>query len=201
MGSFRSLWIIFGPSHVLWSCWFGSHSPRIAPNKISQNPPTADRQTTSLTVTVVDRIVSPLEQETAYTNGFRPASVPLQSLAVKHMAKVKSSKIVQYVCTISRLCKCIAQSQDCLRNLEIGTQFQDSENAQRNLEIAQIPKLRGTYSPAIFRSANILGIQYRREAEANHVLCGHDARRGLSIEEQGCGVAEQLGDGLGGALN
>ena len=139
--------------------------------------------------------------ETAYINGFHPASVPLQSLAVSHMAKVKSSKIVQYVCTISRLCKCIAQSQDCLRNLEIGTQFQDSENAQRNLEIAQIPKLRGTYSPAIFRSANILGIQYRREAVANHVLCGHDARRGLSIEEQGCGVAEQLGDGLGGALN
>ena len=32
-----------------------------------------------------------------------------------------------------------------LRNLEIGTQFQESENAQRNLEIAQIPKLRGTY--------------------------------------------------------
>ena len=41
-----------------------------------------------------------------------------------------------------------AQSRDCavsLCNLEIGTQFQDSENAQRNLEIAQIPKLRGTY--------------------------------------------------------
>ena len=32
-----------------------------------------------------------------------------------------------------------------LRNLEIGTQFRDSENALRNLEIAQIPKLRGTY--------------------------------------------------------
>ena len=32
-----------------------------------------------------------------------------------------------------------------MRNLEIGTQSQDSENAQRNLEIAQIPRLRRTY--------------------------------------------------------
>jgi len=31
-----------------------------------------------------------------------------------------------------------------VRNLEIGAQFPDSKNAQRNLEIAQIPKLRGT---------------------------------------------------------
>ena len=36
------------------------------------------------------------------------------------------------------------QSQDCLRKLEIGTQFRDSESALRNLEIAQIPKLRRT---------------------------------------------------------
>ena len=43
----------------------------------------------------------------------------------------------------------VAQSRDCtvsLCNLEIGTQFQDSENAQRKLEIAQITKLRGTYT-------------------------------------------------------
>ena len=34
------------------------------------------------------------------------------------------------------------------RNLkiEIGMQFRDSENVQRNLEIAQIPRLRGTYT-------------------------------------------------------
>ena len=115
--------------------------------------------------------MSPLEQETACINSFRPASLPLQSLAVDHMAKVKSWKIVQYGCAILRLrntfaqsrdcaiylcnleivqtyCaisrKRIAQSQDCLHNLEIGTQFRDSENALRNLEIAQIPKLRGT---------------------------------------------------------
>ena len=51
-------------------------------------------------------------------------------------------------CAISRLRSVAAQSSDCaaiLRNLEIGTQFRDSENAQRNLEIAQIPKLRRTY--------------------------------------------------------
>ena len=84
--------------------------------------------------------MSRLEQETTCINGFRPAS----ALAVNHMVKVKSSKIAQYVCAISRLHKHIAQSQDCLHNLEIGTQFRDSENALRNLEIAQIPKLRGT---------------------------------------------------------
>ena len=33
-----------------------------------------------------------------------------------------------------------------MRNLEIGTQSQDSENAQRNLEIAQILRLQGTYA-------------------------------------------------------
>ena len=32
-----------------------------------------------------------------------------------------------------------------MHNLENGTQSQDSENAQRNLEIVQIPRLRGTY--------------------------------------------------------
>ena len=37
-------------------------------------------------------------------------------------------------------------TQQKLRYLEIGTQFRDSENAQRNLEIAQIPRLRRTYT-------------------------------------------------------
>ena len=53
---------------------------------------------------------------------------------------------------ISRLRKRIVQSRDCanvLRNLEIGAQFPDSKNAQRNLEIAQIPKLHGTYIPLL----------------------------------------------------
>ena len=33
-----------------------------------------------------------------------------------------------------------------LSNLEIGMQSQDSENVQHNLEIAQIPRLHGTYT-------------------------------------------------------
>ena len=102
-------------------------------------------------LTVVDRITSCLEQETACINGFRPAS----ALAVNHMAKVKSSKIAQYVCAISRLRKRIVQSQDCLHNLEISTQFRDSENALRNLEIAQIPKLRRTNTNVYVPHSNL----------------------------------------------
>ena len=80
--------------------------------------------------------MSPLEQETACVNGFRPASVALSSTTWLR-SKVR------------RVRNTFAQSRDCanvLRNLEIGTQFQDSENVLRNLKIAQIPKLRGTYS-------------------------------------------------------
>ena len=54
----------------------------------------------------------------------------------------------EFAHAISRLRNAVAQSRDCaalLRNLEIGTQFEDSENALRNLEIAHIPKLHGTY--------------------------------------------------------
>ena len=46
------------------------------------------------------------------------------------------------------IAQCSAQSRDyasIVRNLEIRTQSRDSENAQRNLEIAQILRLRGTY--------------------------------------------------------
>jgi len=49
-----------------------------------------------------------------------------------------------YAHAISRLHKCIAQSQDWLCKLEFDVQFPDSENVQRNLEIVQIPKLHGT---------------------------------------------------------
>ncbi len=51
--------------------------------------------------------------------------------------------------------KAVAQSRDCvtlLRNLEIGTRFGDSEIAQRNLEIARIPRMRGTYISMISQS-------------------------------------------------
>ena len=64
--------------------------------------------------------------------------------------------IVQYVCAISRLRIWIAQSQDWLRNLEVGTQFRDSENAQRTLEIAHIPRLRGTYTQNKIRAHNVI---------------------------------------------
>jgi len=50
---------------------------------------------------------------------------------------LRNLEIAQTYCAIPRLRKRIAQSQDWLRNLEIGTQFRDSE-------IAQIPRLRGT---------------------------------------------------------
>ena len=49
---------------------------------------------------------------------------------------------------ILRLRRLSVQSRDCvvtLRNLEIVAQFEHSENALRNLKIAQIPKLRGTH--------------------------------------------------------
>ena len=51
-----------------------------------------------------------------------------------------------------RLCKRIAQCQDCLHNLEIGTQFRDSENVLRNLGIAQIPTMRRTYIHVLLHS-------------------------------------------------
>jgi len=55
-----------------------------------------------------------------------------------HKLRSRSLEIAETYCAIPRLCKCISQSQDWLRNLKIGTQFRGSE-------IAQIPRLRGTY--------------------------------------------------------
>ena len=55
-------------------------------------------------------------------------------------------------CTISRLRTGATQSRDCVnpvRNLEIGSQFRDSENAQRNLEFVQIPRFHGTEIKAV----------------------------------------------------
>ena len=60
-----------------------------------------------------------------------------------------SAGICIYNCTILRLRTSAVRSRDCVkpvRILEIGTQFWDSENAQRNLEIAQIPRLRGIHN-------------------------------------------------------
>ena len=50
-------------------------------------------------------------------------------------------------CTISRLLTNAMQSRDCItlvHNLEIGKQFPNSENAQRNHKIVQIPRFCGT---------------------------------------------------------
>jgi len=54
--------------------------------------------------------------------------------------KSRYLEIEHWCHAISRLRTGATQSRDCvypLRNLEIGTQFRDSENAQRNLEIAR----------------------------------------------------------------
>ena len=63
----------------------------------------------------------------------------------------KPSSVSAIVCmrNLRNLHTIVAQSRDhatIVRNLNIGTQSQDSENAQCNLEIAQIPRLRGTYT-------------------------------------------------------
>ena len=58
--------------------------------------------------------------------------------------KLRYLEIAHQCRAISRLCTGAAQSRDCVNpvhNLEIGRQFRDSENAQRNLEIAQIPRV------------------------------------------------------------
>ena len=39
----------------------------------------------------------------------------------------------------------VAQFWNCIRNFEIGTQFGNWQNAQRNFEIAQVPKKCGSY--------------------------------------------------------
>ena len=56
-----------------------------------------------------------------------------RSLTVRLTGKVRSSGLQ-------------AKFERSPRNLEIGAQSRDSENAQRNLEIAQILRLRGTYT-------------------------------------------------------
>ena len=71
----------------------------------------------------------------------------LWSAAVQGITISESSQFssVSELSAISRTCKSIVQTQNWLHNLEIGMQFPDSENAQRTLEIAQIPRMHGTY--------------------------------------------------------
>jgi len=56
--------------------------------------------------------------------------------------EVLNSLLLVSLDVLTLLAHCVRKLHS--RNLEIGTQFWDSENAQRNLEIAQIPRLRGT---------------------------------------------------------
>jgi len=70
-----------------------------------------------------------------------------QWVQLRTLQKLRYLQIAHRCRTTLRLRTGAAQSRDCVnlvRNLEIGTQFQDSENAQRNLKIAQIPRLRRT---------------------------------------------------------
>ena len=54
-------------------------------------------------------------------------------------------------CSISKLCSSlVAQVWNRVRNFEVGTQFGNWQNTQRNFEIAQIAKKRGTYIYNLF---------------------------------------------------
>ena len=61
-----------------------------------------------------------------------------------HLRKVLNSLLLVSSDTLTQLAHYVRKLRT--RNLEIGTQFRDSENEQRNLEIVQIPRLRGTYT-------------------------------------------------------
>jgi len=68
------------------------------------------------------------------------------------LQKLRYLQIAHWCRAISRLRTGATQSRDCVnpvRNLEIGSQFRDSENAQRNFEFARIPRLRGTEIKAV----------------------------------------------------
>jgi len=68
------------------------------------------------------------------------------------LQKLRYLQIAHWCRAISRLRTGATQSRDCVnpvRNLEIGSQFRDSENAQRNFEFSQIPRLRGTEIKAV----------------------------------------------------
>ena len=76
-------------------------------------------------------------------------SAPVQGITISESSQLSSDSQLRHCHPISllRLQIVLAQSRDranILHNLKIGTQFPDSENAQRNLKIAQIPRMCGT---------------------------------------------------------
>jgi len=88
----------------------------------------------------------PLVQGLEYTCPTLMVTKELQELITYVPYLCTQWKLEGFNCAGNR----IVRSRDCApvpRDLEIGTQFPDSENAQCNLEIAQIPRLHGTYIP------------------------------------------------------
>ena len=82
---------------------------------------------------------------------------------------------IQAKLKVRRLRMQITQSRDWLRNLEIGTQSQDSENAQRNLEIALILRLRGTCTQHCYKFTLILPLNENKWCRCHwlfHALVG-----------------------------
>jgi len=66
------------------------------------------------------------------------ARAPYTGSSPLYMMEVQTTTWVQ-LCMQQILC-----DLEIAHHLEIGTQFPDSENAQRNLEMVQNPRLRGT---------------------------------------------------------
>ena len=99
-----------------------------------------------------------MEADAAYQGCLKSCELHSRSLAIGRTGAC-DLEIAHTCYAISRLRICVTQSRDCayvLRNLEIAhacyaiprlpAQSRDSENSQRNLEIAQILRLRGTYT-------------------------------------------------------
>ena len=72
------------------------------------------------------------------------ATHPQQTLTCRQTGKVEIRRLRMQI-TRSQDCACVVRTLE-IAQLEIGMQSQDSENAQRNLEIAQILRLRRTYT-------------------------------------------------------
>ena len=83
---------------------------------------------------------------------FHPPSHTVMT-ADHSLSGVAASKFVDIDCTCKSRNLKIAHM---LHNLEAGTQSQDSENAQRNIKIAQIFRLCGTYIYYLLRNEHAL---------------------------------------------
>ena len=104
-----------------------------------------------------------MEADAAYQGCLKSCELHSRSLAVRRTG----------ACDLEIAHTCVTQSPDCayvLRNLEIAhtcyaisrlpAQSRDSENAQRNLEIAQILRLRGTYTLQVLHKFVVTSVSY-----------------------------------------